>query len=104
MILEVATQQARPGWAAVFEQAFAQAQRIIAAMPSHGGRALQHCVGHERQCVPLLRWATLQDHAEGFRSPPQYQERHALRHHLYDLFPAALHRSPVFPSESGSIA
>lgn len=34
MILEIATLQIKPGQTAAFEQAFAQAQRIIAAMPN----------------------------------------------------------------------
>ncbi|GAA4418874.1 antibiotic biosynthesis monooxygenase [Acidovorax lacteus] len=104
MILEVATLQVRPGQAAAFEQAFAQAQRIIAAMPGYGGHELQRCLEHDHQYVLLVRWATLQDHTEGFRGSPQYQEWRALLHHFYDPFPTVLHYSPVFPSESGSIA
>lgn len=48
MILEIAQLQVRAGQAAEFESAFAEAQRIIAAMPGDRGlesqrRLLHHC-------------------------------------------------------------
>ena len=100
MILEVATLQIKPGQTAAFEQAFAQAQRIIASMPGYEGHELQHCLEDDHQYVLLVRWASLQDHTEGFRGSPQYQEWRALLHHFYDPFPTVLHDRTVTPSLS----
>ena len=87
MILEVATLQIKPGQTAAFEQAFSEAQRIIASMPGYHGHELQRCVEDDHQYVLLVRWATLQDHTEGFRDSPQYQAWRALLHHFYTRFP-----------------
>ncbi|MDH4426120.1 MAG: antibiotic biosynthesis monooxygenase [Acidovorax sp.] len=100
MILEVATLQIKPGQTAAFEQAFARAQRIIASMPGYLGHELQHCLEDDHQYVLLVRWATLQDHTEGFRGSAQYQEWRTLLHHFYDPFPTVLHYSAVTPSLS----
>lgn len=91
MIMEVATLQIKPGQTAAFEAAFAQAQKIIAAMPGYLGHDLQHCIEDHHQYVLLVRWATLQDHTVGFRQSAQYQEWRTLLHHFYDPFPKVLH-------------
>ena len=100
MILEVATLQIKPGQTAAFEAAFAQAQAIIARMPGYLGHELQRCVEDEQRYILLVRWATLQDHTEGFRGSPQYQEWRTLLHHFYDPFPTVLHYSAAMPSLS----
>lgn len=100
MILEVATLQIKPGQTAAFEQAFSEAQRIIASMPGYQGHELQRCVEDDHQYVLLVRWATLQHHTEGFRGSPQYQKWRTLLHHFYDPFPTVLHYSAVMPSLS----
>lgn len=91
MVLEVATLQIKPGQTAAFEQAFAQAQKIIASMHGYQGHELQRCIEDSHQYVLLVRWATLQDHTEGFRQSPEYQEWRNLLHHFYDPFPTVLH-------------
>lgn len=95
MILEVAPLCVRPGQAAAFEAAFAQAQRIIAAMPGYLGHELGRC--HERpdEYVLLVRWETLAHHEQGFRGSPQYQEWKALLHHFYEPFPVVSHYLPT---------
>jgi heme-degrading monooxygenase HmoA len=91
MILEVATLQIKPGQTAAFEAAFAQAQKIIAAMPGYLGHDLQHCIEDHHQYVLLVRWAKLEDHTVGFRQSAQYQAWRELLHHFYDPFPTVLH-------------
>ena len=103
MVLEVATLQIKPGQTAAFEQAFAQAQRIIASMPGYLGHELQRCVEDDHQYVLLVRWNTLQDHTVGFRGSPEYQQWRTLLHHFYDPFPTVLHYNAVTPSLSGLI-
>ncbi len=103
MILEVATLQIKSAQTAAFEQAFAQAQRIIASMPGYLGHELQRCVEDDHQYVLLVRWNTLQDHTVGFRGSPEYQQWRTLLHHFYDPFPTVLHYNAVTPSLSGLI-
>ena len=91
MILEIAQLTVRTGQNAAFEQAFAQAQTIIAAMPGYLAHELAHCVERPQDYVLLVRWATLEDHEVGFRQSPQYQEWRRLLHHFYDPFPTVLH-------------
>jgi heme-degrading monooxygenase HmoA len=91
MVLEVAVLDVRPGQAAQFESAFQSAQRIIAAMPGYISHELQRCVEVENRYVLLVRWRTLEDHTEGFRKSPEYQEWKRLLHHFYDPFPTVEH-------------
>ncbi|SEK21617.1 Heme-degrading monooxygenase HmoA [Atopomonas hussainii] len=95
MILEIAQLQVKPEQSADFEAAFAQAQRIIAAMPGYLGHELQRCVEQAGHYMLLVRWRTLDDHQVGFRQSAQYQEWRALLHHFYDPFPTVLHYEQV---------
>lgn len=95
-ILEVAMLDVIPGEEDAFEQAFAQAQSIIASMPGYLGHELQRCIETSNRFVLLVRWRTLEDHTVGFRESPQYQEWKALLHHFYDPFPTVEHYHAVF--------
>ena len=95
MILEVAHLTVRTGQNSAFEQAFAQAQRIIASMPGYEGHELQHCLEDDHQYVLLVRWDSLEAHTVGFRQSPDYQQWRALLHHFYDPFPTVLHYHAV---------
>ena len=95
MILEVAPLDVIPGQETAFEQAFAQAQRIIADMPGYLSHELQRCIEHPNRYLLLVRWQALEDHTVGFRQSPQYRRWRALLHHFYDPFPTVLHYRPV---------
>lgn len=95
MILEVADLNVRPGQHAEFERAFGQAKGIIAAMPGFLGLELQRCVETPGRYLLLVRWRTLEDHTEGFRASPGYQDWKALLHHFYDPFPTVEHHELV---------
>lgn len=94
-VLEIAPLHVRPGQAAAFEAAFAQAQSLIAAMPGHLGHELHRCLEDDHHYTLLVRWRRLQDHTEGFRGSPEYQQWKALLHHFYDPFPTVLHYTRV---------
>lgn len=96
MILEVAILTIKPGQAAPFEAAFAQAQTIIASMPGYLGHELQKCVEVENQYLLLVRWQTVEAHTIGFRQSAAYQEWRALLHHFYDPFPTVEHYERLF--------
>ncbi len=95
MILEVAVLNIIPGETAVFENAFHQAQKIIASMPGYISHELQKCIEIEHQYILLVRWQSLEDHTVGFRDSAQYQQWKALLHHFYDPFPTVQHYALV---------
>lgn len=95
MVLEIAHLTVRAGQNAAFEQAFAQAQRIIASMPGYLSHELAHCVERPQDYALLVRWATLEDHEIGFRQSAPYQEWKRLLHHFYDPFPTVVHFTSV---------
>lgn len=91
MVLEVAVLDVRPGEEEAFESAFEQAQRLVAAMPGYVQHELLHCVEKPGRYLLLVRWERLEDHTEGFRGSPQYEQWKALLHHFYDPFPTVEH-------------
>ena len=95
MILEAAVLQVRPGHSEAFESAFQEAQGIISSMPGYRSHELQRCLEREGHYLLLVRWDSVQDHEEGFRKSPQYQEWKSLLHHFYDPFPTVLHYERV---------
>ena len=99
VILEHAVLSVRPGRAAEFESAFAQAERIISAMPGFGGLTLSRCLEREDGYLLLVHWARLEDHTEGFRGSSEYQEWRALLHSFYDPFPTVEHFAEVARTE-----
>jgi heme-degrading monooxygenase HmoA len=91
MILEVAILDVRPGEEAAFEAAFAVARPLIASIDGYLGHELQRCLERPSRYVLLARWRRLEDHTEGFRGSPLYQEWKRLLHHFYDPFPTVEH-------------
>jgi heme-degrading monooxygenase HmoA len=96
MILEVAILNVKAGEGAAFEQAFGQAQQIIASMPGYLSHQLQRCLEAADKYVLLVQWQTLEHHTIGFRQSPQYQEWKRLLHHFYDPFPTVEHYEAVY--------
>lgn len=91
MILEVANLDVKPGLESEFEQAFAEAQGIIASMQGYISHELRRCLEREGRYLLLVKWETLEDHTEGFRGSEEYQQWRALLHHFYDPFPTVEH-------------
>ena len=100
MILEVAILDVKPGEAADFERAFAQAQRIISAAPGYLSHELRRCLENSQRYLLLVQWRALSDHTEGFRKSAAYQEWRRLLHHFYDPFPSVEHYAAI-PGLSG---
>ena len=95
MILEHALLPVRPGQEAAFEAAFAEAKDIIATMPGFAGLTLSRCLERPDTYLLLVQWERLEDHTEGFRGSPEYQDWRALLHHFYDPFPTVEHFTAV---------
>ncbi|WP_078082613.1 antibiotic biosynthesis monooxygenase family protein [Microbulbifer mangrovi] len=95
MILEVAILDVKPNQNEDFEQAFKAAQSIISLMPGYINLQLQKCLEKKGRYILLVNWQKLEDHTEGFRKSPEYQDWKALLHHFYDPFPEVEHYSIV---------
>lgn len=96
MVLEVAILDVVPSQEREFEEAFRQAQRIISSAHGYIGHELKRCMERPNRYILLVRWQTLEDHTEGFRGSPAYQEWKRLLHRYYDPFPTVEHYEPVF--------
>jgi len=95
VILEVAILDVRTSQTVEFELAFTQAQSIISSMPGYVDHELKRCLEKRDRYILLVRWATLEDHTEGFRGSAEYQQWKALLHCYYDPFPNVEHYEEV---------
>jgi heme-degrading monooxygenase HmoA len=95
MILELASLDVRPGQTDAFEAAFAEATAIISAVPGFRHLTLNRCVEDPNRYVLLVEWRALEDHTEGFRGSPGYQDWRRLLHHFYDPVPTVEHYAAV---------
>jgi heme-degrading monooxygenase HmoA len=95
VILEHALLDVRPGQEAAFEAAFARARPLIEVQPGMRGLRLERCIERPSAYLLLVEWDTLEQHTEGFRRSPEYDEWRALLHGFYDPFPAVEHFTAV---------
>ena len=95
MIREHAILDVIPGEEARFEQAFAEAKAIIASMPGFAALTLDRCIEQPTRYLLLVEWERLEDHTEGFRGSPEYEQWRALLHHFYEPFPVVDHYEPL---------
>jgi heme-degrading monooxygenase HmoA len=95
MILEQALLPVKPGQEPEFEAAFEQAKAIISAVPGFRSFKLSRCIERPNTYLLLVEWERLEDHTEGFRGSPEYQQWRALLHHFYEPFPTVEHFAPV---------
>ncbi len=95
MILEHACLDVIDGEQRRFEEVFEQAQTIISSMPGFRSLRLDRCIETPSRYLLLVEWDRLEDHTEGFRGSPQYQEWRRLLHHFYDPFPTVEHYAPL---------
>ena len=95
MILEQALLPVKPGQEPEFEAAFEQAKAIISTVPGFRSFKLSRCIERPNTYLLLVEWERLEDHTEGFRGSPEYQQWRALLHHFYEPFPTVEHFAPV---------
>lgn len=95
MILEVAILNVLPGQEGEFEDAFAEAQKIISSMKGYVDHDLKRCIEHSNRYLLQVNWETLEDHTVGFRGSPRYHEWRTLLHHFYDPFPQVEHYEAI---------
>jgi heme-degrading monooxygenase HmoA len=99
VILEHALLSVDPARSSAFEEAFGQARTIIAGMPGFRRLSLSRCVERQERYLLLVEWDRLEDHTEGFRGSPAYQEWKALLHSFYDPFPVVEHFTTVLTAD-----
>ena len=99
MILEHALLPVRPGQEADFERAFATAKDIISAVPGFRNLTLSRCLERPGGYLLLVEWDRLEDHTEGFRGSPAYEDWRALLHSFYDPFPVVEHYVTVLTAD-----
>ena len=91
MITEQAVLDVTAGREDEFEVAFAQAKAIIASMPGFESLQLHRCIERPNRYLLLVGWERLEDHTEGFRKSPEYEDWRQLLHYFYDPFPTVEH-------------
>ena len=91
MILEHALLSIRPVRELDFEAAFAEARPIISSMPGFRTVSLSRCLERPGNYLLLVEWERLEDHVEGFRRSPEFEQWKQLLHHFYDPAPTVEH-------------
>ena len=101
MVLEVAVLDVIEAKQERFEADFRKAQALVASMQGYLCHRLQKCIEKPSRYLLLVQWETLEDHTEGFRGSPEYQEWKDLLHHYYDPFPEVEHYEGRFEGSAG---
>ena len=101
MVLEHAQLPVRPGTAAGFEAAVAEARAVIAASPGFRRLLLSRCVERPDTNLLLVEWDRLEDHTEGFRGSGGYQRWREVLHGSHDPFPTVGHFREVLTATAG---
>jgi heme-degrading monooxygenase HmoA len=91
MITEHAVLDVRPGREREFTATMEWAKSLIAASPGFVALRVERCVERPSCFLLLVEWEHLEDHTEGFRGSPAYDEWRAALHHFYDPFPVVEH-------------
>lgn len=91
MVLEHAVLPVVPGQEDAFEQAFEDAKKIIAKSKGFRSLKLSRCLEEKSRYLLLVEWESLEDHLEGFRGSPLFEEWRRLLHHFYDPSPTVEH-------------
>jgi heme-degrading monooxygenase HmoA len=91
VVLEHAVLDVISGEEKQFEEAFSVAKGIISSSPGFVSLRLQRCMENRSRYLLLVEWERLEDHTEGFRGSPHFEEWRRLLHHFYDPFPVVEH-------------
>ncbi|HWF16415.1 MAG TPA: antibiotic biosynthesis monooxygenase [Acidimicrobiales bacterium] len=95
MITEHAVLEVLPGRELEFTASMERAKSLIAASPGFVALRVERCVERPSRFLLLVEWERLEDHTEGFRGSPAYDEWRAALHHFYDPFPVVEHFEAV---------
>ena len=95
MITEHALLEVVPGREDEFVAAMQRAKTLIASSPGFVSLRVERCLERPHCFLLHVDWVALQDHTEGFRGSPAYEQWRAALHHFYDPFPVVEHFEAV---------
>jgi heme-degrading monooxygenase HmoA len=95
MIVEHAILPVRAGSEDEFEAAFSRARPLIGMQPGFRSLSLSRSVESPFLYLLLVEWDSVEDHTDGFRNSPEYEQWRALLHHFYEPFPTVEHFTEV---------
>jgi heme-degrading monooxygenase HmoA len=95
MILEHAILPVKAELSERFEAAFRDAVHLISGMAGFRHLRLERCIENPDHYLLLVEWDRLEDHTEGFRGSPEYQEWRRRLHHFYEPFPVVEHYETI---------
>jgi heme-degrading monooxygenase HmoA len=95
VITEHALLDVVPGRENEFVGAMERAKSLISASPGFVSLRVERCLERPSRFLLLVEWERLEDHTEGFRGSPAYEEWRAALHHFYNPFPVVEHFEPV---------
>ncbi|HXP33274.1 MAG TPA: antibiotic biosynthesis monooxygenase [Acidimicrobiales bacterium] len=95
MITEHALLDVIPGREQEFVESMERAKAIVAASPGFVSLRVERCMERPSCFLLLVEWERLEDHTEGFRGSPGYQDWRVALHHFYDPFPVVEHFEPI---------
>ncbi len=91
MITEHALLDVISGREDAFVESMERAKTIIAASPGFVSLRVERCLERPSCFLLLVEWERLEDHTQGFRGSPAYQDWRSALHHFYDPFPVVEH-------------
>ena len=77
MVLEQVVAQVNAGQEKAYEKAFAGAAGLITSSPGCLGLRFYRCFETPGRYVVLIEWERLEDHLEGFRKSPAFEQYRA---------------------------
>jgi len=83
MILELVTMSVKPELKAEFEETYRQASPLMSRARGNLGHELKRCVETDGRYILLIKWATIEDHLQGFRGSPDHAEWQRRMHPFY---------------------
>lgn len=95
MIIEHTLLEVVAGREDEFVGAMEEAKTIISASPGFVSLRVERGIERPNCFLLLVEWERLEDHTEGFRGSPAYQQWRAALHHFYDPFPVVEHFTTV---------
>lgn len=95
MILEAATFNITAERMPQFEAAFAEARKVVSAMPGFISLQLHRCIETEGRYLLLVQWRSVEDHTVGFRQSPQFLRWRELIGPYFASTPAVEHHEFV---------
>ena len=72
-------------------------------MPGFISLSLSRSIESPSTYLLLVEWETLEDHTEGFRGSPEYQQWRALLHRFYEPFPVVEHYNQVMSARPADL-